>query len=129
MTIIYLIAFPILILLVWMLIKRKWKALLWTVGSLVVLIVAGWYAFLYILGQAFGTDCKIHRKWTVGQYEIVEKQCIGFAGPHYYPVYLYKDNKIIDQLTNIPDSTCLIKFKQEGIDTLTFNICENKLEK
>lgn len=129
MTIIYLIAFPILILIVWMIIKRKWKALLWTVGSLVVLIMIGGYFFLKILSEAFGTECEINRKWKIEKYEIVEKKCIGFAGPHYYPVYLYKDNKIIDQLTFIPDSTCLIKFKPEGINTLTFNICENKLEK
>lgn len=112
-----------------MIIKRKWKALLWTVGSLVVLIMIGGYFFLKILSEAFGTECEINRKWKIEKYEIVEKKCIGFAGPHYYPVYLYKDNKIIDQLTFIPDSTCLIKFKPEGINTLTFNICENKLEK
>lgn len=112
-----------------MIIKRRWKTLLWTVGSLVVLIVIGWYVFLNILGEAFGTDCKINRKWTIGQYEIVENQCIGFAGPYYYPVYLYKDDKKIDQLAFIPDSTCMVKFKPEGLDTLTFNICENKLEK
>ena len=112
-----------------MIIRRKWKALLWTVGCLIVLIVAGWYLFLNIFSEAFGTECENNRIWEIEQYEIVEKSCIGFAGPHYYPVYLYKDKKKIDQLTFIPDSTCVIKFKPESGDTLIFNICENKLEK
>ena len=112
-----------------MVIKRKWKALLWTVGSLVVLIVIGGYLFLKILSEVFGTGCEINRKWKIEQYEIVEKRCIGFVGLHYYPVYLYKDNKKIDQLTFIAGSTCRIQFKPEGNDTLTFNICENRLEK
>lgn len=112
-----------------MIFKRKWRYLLLTVGSLLFLTLIGRYIFLNILAEPFGTECETNRKWKIEQYEIVEKRCIGFAGPHYYPVYLYKDNKKIDQLTLILDSTCLVKFNPEGLETLTFDICENKIVK
>lgn len=102
---------------------------MWTIGSLVILIVTGWYLFLYVVSAAFRPECNNNRIWKIDGYEIIEKKCLGFAGPHYYLVYLYKDKKKIDELTFISDSTCLIKFKPENSDTLTFNICENKLEK
>lgn len=112
-----------------MIIRQKWKAVLWIIGSLVILIVTGWYLFLYVVSAAFGPECTNNRIWKIDGYEIIEKKCLGFAGPHYYLVYLYKDKRKIDELTIISDSTCLIKFKPENSDTLTFNICENKLEK
>lgn len=112
-----------------MIIRQKWKAVLWIIGSLVILIVTGWYLFLYVVSAAFGPECNNNRIWKIDGYEIIEKKCLGFAGPHYYLVYLYKDKRKIDELTIISDSTCLIKFKPENSDTLTFNICKNKLEK
>lgn len=128
MTFLYLIVIPILILIIWMIIKRKWKALFWTIGSLLVLAVVGWYLLLHVVSEEFGPDCDINRKWEIGEYEIIEKKCIGFAGPHYYPVYLYRDGERIDQLAFIPDSTCIIKFKPDTGDTLTFDICTKEMK-
>jgi 4-amino-4-deoxy-L-arabinose transferase-like glycosyltransferase len=73
MTILYLIAIPILILIIWMIIRRKWKALFWTIGSLLVLAIAGWYLLLQVVSEAFGPVCDDNRKWKIGEYEIIEK--------------------------------------------------------
>lgn len=128
MIIIYLILIPALILIVWMILKKKWKALIWTIGSLVFIMMLGYYFVSIFLSTAFEPECEVIRKWEIKNYEIVEKRCIGFAGPHYYPVYLYKDNEIIDKLSSIPDSTCILKFNSKNGDTLTFNICDKELE-
>ena len=128
MTILCLIVIPILILIISMIIKRKWKALFSTIGSLLVLVVVGWYLLLHVVSEVFGLECDNNRKWEIGEYEIIEKKCIGFAGPHYYPVYLYRDGERIDQLTFIPDSTCIIKFKPDTGDTLTFDICKKEMK-
>jgi hypothetical protein len=111
-----------------MIIRRKWKALLWSIGCLIVLIVTGWYLLLHIVSEVFEPECDNNRVWEINQYKIIEKKCIGFAGPHYYPVFLYKDKEKIDKLTFIPDSTCVIKFKPDTGDTLIFDICEKKLK-
>ncbi len=113
---------------IWLAVRKRWKALLWTVGSLIVLIVAGWYLFLHIVSEAFGAKCEDNQIWEIEEYVIIEKKCIGFAGPYYYPVYLYKDNKKVDDLLFIEDSACIIHFTPDLEDTLTFDICEKKLK-
>ena len=128
MIILFIIAIPILTLIIWMLVRRKWKALLWILGCSILLIIAGWYLFLHTVSEAFGAKCEDNRKWKIEEYVIIEKQCIGFAGPLYYPVYLFKDNKEIDKLLFINDSTCLVNFITDKGDTLTFDICEKKLK-
>jgi len=111
-----------------MIIQRKWKALLRTVVSLIIFIVIGWYFLLYIVSEAFGSKCENNRIWEIEEYQIIEKKCIGFSGSYFYPVYLYKDSEIIDKIIFIQDSSCLIKFKPEIGDLVTFDICEKKLK-
>jgi hypothetical protein len=77
-----------------------------------------------LVSEALGPECNNNRTWRIDQYEIIEKNCVGFAGPHYYPVYLYNEKKKIDELPFIPDSTCIIKFIPQTDDTITFNICK-----
>jgi hypothetical protein len=113
----------------WLIVRKKWKTLLWTVVSIFILVIVGWFLFLHIVSEAFGEKCEKNREWKIENYVIVEKKCIGFAGPYYYPVYLYEDNVKLDQLLYINDSLCLVKFKPKESDTLTFDICELKLIK
>ena len=114
---------------VWLGLRRKWKTLIWTLIILFIVIITGWFLFLNIISKAFGSKCEENRVWTVENYMIIEKKCIGFAGPSYYPVYLYKDGKEIDQLIFIKDSACILEFKSSSGDTLTFDICEKKTDK
>lgn len=124
----YILLPTVIILIIWLVLRKKWKALLWTVIGLIVIAIAGWFFLLHIVSEAFGEKCENNRVWKIENHVLVEKKCIGFAGPHYYPVYLYKDNKEIDHSFFVNDSTCMIKFKPDVGDTLTFNICEMKLE-
>ncbi len=101
---------------------------MWVIVSLAVVVIMGWYLFIYIVSEAFGPKCEENRVWKIENYEIVEKRCIGFAGPYYYPVYLYEGNKEIDRLLFIEDSSCIVNFTTEAGDTLKFDICEMKLK-
>lgn len=129
MILLYFLLTLVIALIIWLGLRRKWKTLLWTVVSLIVVVIAGWYLFLHIVSEAFGAKCEDNRVWKIENYVIIEKKCIGFAGPHYYPVYLFEDSKEIDYLLFINDSTCVLQFKPDGGDTLTFDICEMKLKR
>lgn len=128
MTLLYFIIILILTLIIWLVVRKKWKAVLWTLGSLIVLAIAGWYLFLWFVSAAFQNKCETERTWKIEDYEIVEKRCIGFAGPPWYPIYLYQDNKEIDYVNSTSDS-CLVKFTNELGDTLEFDLCDEELKR
>lgn len=96
-------------------------------ACLVILTIAGGYLYLQFVSVAFGEKCEDNRVWKIEGYQIIEKKCIGFAGPYYYPVSLYKDGEEIGQILFTPDSTCLVEFVLTPADTLIFDVCENKL--
>lgn len=74
--------------------------------------------------ESFGPRCEFKSTWRIQGYEIVEKQCIGFAGPPYYPLYLYKNkNKNQIDYVNYKDDSCTVKFIEKNEDTLYFNLC------
>ncbi|MEN0007983.1 hypothetical protein [Flavobacterium nitrogenifigens] len=74
----------------------------------------------------FKQECNIIKIWKIDNYEIVEKSCIGFAGPHYYPIYLYKDKKEIDYV--IKKDSCIVMFNNQGKE-LQFDLCDRKIIK
>lgn len=129
MSTIYFTSILILILIIWMIIRKKWKFLMWSLAGIGILTVIFLVLFFYVFLGAFSPECNNNRIWKIEGYEIIEMKCLGFAGPPYYPVYLYKNKKKIDELTFIDDTTCRIQFKPKNSDTLTFNLCENQLEK
>jgi len=128
MIILYVIAVLIIILFIWLIIQRKWKSLLWTSGILLLLIIAGIYLFLQVFSEAFRAKCEENRIWKIEDYRIIEWRCIGFAGPYYYRVSLYKNNNEIDQTSFVPDSTCIINFNLEMDKTISFDICNNEIK-
>jgi hypothetical protein len=113
----------------WLAVKRKWKALLWTLFSFVLIFIAAWYLFLHFASQAFKEHCQDDKTWRIEQYVIIKKRCLGFAGPPYYPVFLYKEGVEIDHILYMEDSTCIVKFKPNADDTLTFDICDMRMRK
>ena len=83
----------------------KWvRFALGMVAFIVLICVFGWLIFTYTIGAMGTPTCSNHRVWKVGEYDIVEKQCLGFAGPHYYPVYLFKGGVEISMITYLEDS-------------------------
>jgi hypothetical protein len=88
-------------------------------------LICGYY-FLNILGDAFGAECEKTEKWIVQEYELQEYKCLGWAGPHYFPIDVYKNgSKIANDV--IKKDSCLIRFeKQRGI-YIDLDICENTI--
>lgn len=127
MTLLYFIIIPILILIIWLVVRKKWKALLWTVGCLIVLAIAGWYLFLWFVSAAFQIECETESTWKIEDYKIVQKRCIGFVGPPWYPMYLYHKNKEIDHV-NYKEDSCNVKFTNQIGDTLQFDLCDEKMK-
>ena len=124
----YFIVIPILILIIWLVVRKKWKALLWTSGSLIVLAVVGWYLLLWLVSAAFQNKCEVEKIWKIEDYEIIEKRCIGFAGPPWYPIYLYRDDIEIDYV-NYKKNSCIVNFTNQIGDTLQFDLCNEKMKK
>jgi energy-coupling factor transporter transmembrane protein EcfT len=126
--IIYYIAIGlVLVTIIILIIYKKWRTLLSFLGIILV-IVFGSILIIYHFASAIKDKCEIHREWKIDNYYIVEKQCIGFSGPNFFPVYLYKDGKEIDK-SFIMDSSCIVQFVNNKKDTLEFDICEKILKK
>jgi len=116
----------IIALIIWLGLRKKWKVLLWTIVTLVLLILVGGYFYLKILGEAFGADCEKSESWTIGEYKIQEYKCLGWAGPPYYPLDLFKNNKLIKHGGSRKDS-CTIAFSAQNDLYLIFNLCNNQV--
>lgn len=102
------------------------RTVLWILALIVLIGVVGWQVFTYTIGAIGTPKCSNHRVWKVGEYDIVEKQCLGFAGPYYYPVYLYKGGVEIGMIAYLEDS-CEARFAVGVRDTLAFDLCANPM--
>ncbi|MBK9276259.1 MAG: hypothetical protein IPM49_17200 [Flavobacteriales bacterium] len=111
----------------WLGIRRKWKVFGWAVFGLVALATVGSIAFLLMISYAFGETCRTVKEWRVDEYHLVRQECLGWAGPPYYPVHLVLHGDRISTTTSWTDS-CTITFIIDRSDTLHFNVCELKLD-
>ena len=80
-----------------------------------------------IIGEAFGTKCEKSRSWIVREYRIQEYQCLGWVGPQYYPLDLYRDGKRISQNGYRVDS-CTMRFIFRNNNFLELNHCASRVE-
>jgi hypothetical protein len=106
--------------------SRQLKILLIVVAAILVVVVGGGYLILRNLGKAFGATCEPSTRWTINEYSIQEYKCLGYAGPHYYPLDLYRGDKKISEGGYMIDS-CTIRFLPANDVYLKFNICESTL--
>ena len=93
---------------------------------LLVLIFIGGHFALKFFGEAFGADCEKSNSWSVGEYEIQEYKCIGWAGPYYSHLYLYKNNEELSENGKKLDS-CTMRFKIRDSLYLKLDICNNRI--
>ena len=70
------------------------------------------------------TKCEEIKNWKIGDYKIVKSKCLGPAGPHYYPLSLYKDNKFLGE-NGFQKDTCTTTFQADNDLYLIFDICQN----
>ena len=87
----------------------------------------GYLFFINLFASAVKEKCELRREWKIENYYLIEKQCIGYSGPNYFPIYLYQNGKEIGQ-SLIEDSSCVVQFANEKGDTLEFDICEGILK-
>jgi energy-coupling factor transporter transmembrane protein EcfT len=118
----YLSVVLVLIIIICLFIFKKWRNILWLL-LIVLLIILGYLFFINQFASAVKEKCELHREWNIDNYYIIEKQCIGFSGPNYFPVYLYQNGKEIGQ-SFIDDSSCVVQFVNQKGDTIEFDICE-----
>jgi len=90
------------------------------------LLIGGCFA-VKTFGEAFGADCEKTESWTINEYRIQEYNCLGWAGPRYYPLYLFKNGKELPSKGYRLDS-CLISFNPKNDLHLKFDICEKRIE-
>jgi hypothetical protein len=79
-------------------------------------------------GEAYGTKCEKTRNWVIGDYLIQEYECIGFVGPHFYPMDLFKDGERIDSY-GFKSDTCKVSFDPNKDLHLEFDLCNGKIRK
>jgi hypothetical protein len=78
------------------------------------------------VGKAYGTNCDKTQKWQVGDYMIQEYSCIGFAGPHFNRLDIFKNNQLIAENIYNSDS-CKIDFQQKNDLYIKINVCNNQV--
>jgi hypothetical protein len=101
------------------------KALI-IISIFIVIIIGGGYFALKMFGEAFGAECEINNSWTVKEYEIIEYKCLGWAGPHYFPLDLKKNGKDFASSGYKMDS-CNIRFEPNNGLYLILNICNGEI--
>src|SRR5689334_9119219 len=106
--------------------KRELKIIALTIGILAIMAFVGWKIFLNPFLESLGATCDPINTWAIENYEIVEKKCIGFAGPPWHPLSLYKDKIEIDYL-NYKSDSCIVSFRNQEGDTLRFDLCAKKM--
>lgn len=124
---VYLILIPLLLFIIWLIIKRKWKSLFWTLGITVIVGISTWFIFLYIVSSIFKENCEIVQTWEIEGYVIKQMACKDFVTGFYHPVKLYKDDQFIDSLPVLYDNVCNLTFQSKE-ESLTFDICENQMK-
>ena len=90
-------------------------------------VLIGGYYFLNMLGEAFGAECEKTKKWTVQEYEIQEYRCLGWAGPPYYPLDIYKNGTEVANNVIKKDS-CVVVFEKEIGLYIYLNRCDNSIQ-
>ena len=106
--------------------KKKILILIFLILSIIFLLL--WNFYIQPFFKAVKEDCKENKIWKIENYKIIEKKCLGLAGPHFYPIYLYEQNEQISQGIYLKGSQCLIEFKIELNKKILFDKCNCKFK-
>ncbi len=108
--------------------RKKFKIPLIVISLILISGLIGTYIFFNLFGKAFGSECSYTNEWNVQEYTIKEKKCLGWAGPHFYRVDLFKNDRKVDTDRFKTDSCQFVFYPRERIK-LVLDICEKKVEK
>ncbi|MBF6609160.1 MAG: hypothetical protein ITG00_10550 [Flavobacterium sp.] len=99
------------------------RTLIVVVSFLALIAIVGYFLLTNFL-KAMGEECEVRTMAAVRTYEIIDKSCIGFAGPRYSTYYLYENGKNIGTGNKL--DSCFIQFRARH-SILDFNICTTEL--
>ncbi len=72
------------------------------------------------------TKCKDIDTLEISYYKIIKSECLGPAGPHFYPLSIYQSGKLLGSNAHQKDP-CTITFQPKNDSYLIFNICQKDL--
>jgi hypothetical protein len=107
--------------------KKSEKIVIGILSFMFIIAIAAFFGIRYFL-TSIRTECEKQKAWNLKTYEIVEYQCIGFAGPPWYPFDLYENGQLLASRTIRTDS-CRVKFELTADSILVFNFCKKELLK
>ncbi len=70
------------------------------------------------------TKCKQIQEWKIGEFRIVKSDCLGPAGPNYYPFSVYNGKRHLGG-NGFQKDSCTITIQPEDDLYMVFNICSN----
>lgn len=94
--------------------------------SLILLIMIGGYSVMKIFSKAFGAKCEKIETTEIGEYKLTKSKCLGWAGPYYYPVDVYKSGKLISA-SFIQEDSCKQYYSSGKEKILVFDFCNDKI--
>ncbi len=72
------------------------------------------------------TKCEEMESWEIEGYKIIRSKCLGPAGPHYYPISVYKDSKLLGE-NGFQKDSCITAFQARKDLYILFNVCQKSL--
>jgi hypothetical protein len=74
------------------------------------------------------TKCEDIQEWKIDKYRIVKSNCLGVAGPRYYPITVYIGDSSKGGGASQVDS-CIFTWQSDNESFLTLDVCNNTILK
>jgi hypothetical protein len=73
------------------------------------------------------TECEDVQEWKIDKYRFVKSDCIGYAGPRFYPISVYINNKRQPGYASQMDS-CKFTWQASNESYLTLDVCDKTIK-
>ena len=73
------------------------------------------------------TKCEDIQEWKIDKYRIVKSNCLGIAGPRYYPITVYVGDNPKGNAASQVDS-CIFTWQADNESFLTLNVCGDTIQ-
>ena len=73
------------------------------------------------------TECKEIQEWKIDKCRFVKSDCLGYAGPRFYPISVFiGDKKQLGYASQV--DSCIFTWQSNSESYLTFNVCDTTIE-
>lgn len=73
------------------------------------------------------TKCEAVQEWRIDKYKIVKLNCLGYAGPRYYPIDIYVD-KATKARSGFQVDSCTFNYQVDNESFLILNVCTQVIQ-